>query len=48
MAIVVSKNDTTEIKLIVEREIGRDFQVAWATKPLIMEIDVTLFDRFSA
>jgi len=39
---------TVEVKLGMEREVGRDFQVTGASQESIMEVDVVLFNRFSA
>jgi len=37
-----------EIELSTEGEVGRDFQIAWATEKGIVKVDVVLFDRLSA
>ena len=39
---------TVEIEFGMEREIGRDFEIAGAAEKGIVEIDVILLDRFSA
>ena len=38
---------TVEIEFGMEREIGRDFEIAGAAEKGIVEIDVILLDRFS-